>query len=550
MRKTKSKLIYAMVAFIMAAALIVPTALMRESNAAKKITPKTVTLTKISSPAYNKVTINWKKTSGVTHYKIYYRKSGTKKWNGIKTISNKYSSFTHASSKTKPIVVGQKYEYTVRGYNSKYKTYGKYNTKGLKMQTKPSTIKLKSAKLNSSKTAVTVSWNGSKSGDCYKVYRKTSKSGWKCIATTKSTKYTDKKPVVGTKNYYTVRAYFSKTKALGGYNKKGVSVTVPRKDSGSGNNDKPDKYVKVERVELSESGIIEMKLGESIILTANVYPSNATDKDIKWEIFGEEIVDMHASGHTAKITATEYGMTDIKIYALGKCEDGYAMDNVTINVEPDPEVYARQVLEETNKVRAKHGCAPLVMHPNMQKAAMARAKELSVKYSHTRPNGRPGYLIGPEYGAAGIVTENIAMGQGSPKEVVTDWESSSGHLVAMVSPESKVLGIGFYKGDDGVYYWCQLFSRLDSNNIASMATITFDANGGEGGCSVTKPLGTQVFLETIPNHPLFGYCEKTDFVPTVTREGYRFTGWMNEYGGYIRSISVSDNTVYARWEKI
>ncbi len=58
----------------MAAALIVPTALMRESNAAKKITPNTVTLTKISSPAYNKVTINWKKTSGATDYKIYYPK--------------------------------------------------------------------------------------------------------------------------------------------------------------------------------------------------------------------------------------------------------------------------------------------------------------------------------------------------------------------------------------------------------------------------------------------------------------------------------------------
>ena len=547
MRKTKSKLIYAMVAFIMAAALIVPTALMRESSAAKKVTPKTVTLTKISSPAYNKVTINWKKTSGATHYKIYYRKAGTKKWNGIKTISNKYSSFTHASSKTKPIVVGQKYEYTVRGYNSKYKTYGKYNTKGLKVQTKPSTIKLKSAKLNSSKTSVTVSWNGSKSGDCYKVYRKTSKSGWKCIATTKSTKYTDKKPVAGTKNYYTVRAYFSKTKALGGYNKKGVSVTVPRKDSGSGNNDKPDKYVKVERVELSESGIIEMKPGESIILTANVYPSNATDKDIKWEIFGEEIVDMHASGHTAKITATEYGKTDIKIYALGKCEYGDAMDNVTINVEPDPEVYARQVLEETNKVRAKYNSAPLVLHPTMQKAAMARAKELSVKFSHTRPNGRPGHLIGPEFGVAGIFAENIAMGQGSPKEVVADWESSSGHLVSMIDDTAKTLGVGFYKGDDGVAYWCQLFA---GDGIETTATITFDANGGEGGCTIRRTSGTVVYLETITNHPLLGYCEKTDFVPTVTREGYRFTGWMDEYGDYIRSTAVTDNTVYARWEKI
>lgn len=518
--------------------------------AAKKPTPGATTLTKVSSPAYNKVTINWKKTSGVTHYKIYYRKSGTKKWNGIKTISNKYSSFTHASSKTKPIVVGQKYEYTVRGYNSKYKTYGKYNTKGLKVQTKPSTIKLKSAKLNSSKTAVTVSWNGSKSGDCYKVYRKTSKSGWKCIATTKSTKYTDKKPVVGTKNYYTVRAYFSKTKALGGYNKKGVSVTVPRKDSGSGNNDKPDKYVKVERVELSRN-VADLKFGESITISASVYPENATNKKVEWSTFsGEDVVAIEPNGNTVKITAIGYGRGYVKASALGKTEYGYASDTINIDVEPDPEVYARQVLEETNKVRAKHGRAPLVMHPNMQKAAMARAKELSVKYSHTRPNGRPGYLIGPEYGAAGIITENIAMGQGSPQEVVSDWEGSSGHFIAMVKPEAKVLGVGFYKGEDGVYYWCQLFSRLDSNDIASMATITFDANGGEGGCSVTKPLGTQVFLETIPNHPLFGYCEKTDFVPTVMREGYRFTGWMNEYGNYIRSISVGDNTVYARWEKI
>lgn len=516
--------------------------------AAKKPTPGATTLTKISSPAYNKVTINWKKTSGVTHYKIYYRKAGTKKWNGIKTINNKYSSFTHASSKTKPIVVGQKYEYTVRGYNSKYKTYGKYNTKGLKVQTKPSTIKLKSAKLNSSKTSVTVSWNGSKSGDCYKVYRKTSKSGWKCIATTKSTKYTDKKPVAGTKNYYTVRAYFSKTKALGGYNKKGVSVTVPRKDSGSGNNDKPDKYVKVERVELSRN-VADLKFGESITISASVYPENATNKKVEWSTFsGEDVVAIEPNGNTVKITAIGYGRGYVKASALGKTEYGYASDTINIDVEPDPEVYARQVLEETNKVRAKHGCAPLVMHPNMQKAAMARAKELSVNFSHRRPNGTSGITIGQEYNVAGIFTENIAMGQGSPKEVVSDWESSSGHLVAMLSGDAKTLGAGFCKGDDGVYYWCQLFA---GDGIDRTATLTFDANGGEGGCTVNKMMGFTVYLETIEKHPIYGIrIEKTDFVPTVTREGYRFTGWMNEYGNYIRSTSVMNNTVYARWEKI
>lgn len=544
MRKRKSKNFYIVVAFIMSVALMAPVTV----NAAKKVTPKTVTLTKISSPAYNKVTINWKKTSGATHYKIYYRKAGTKKWNGIKTISNKNSSFTHASSKTKPIVVGQKYEYTVRGYNSKYKTYSKYNTKGLKVQTKPSTIKLKSAKLNSSKASVTVSWNKSNSGDCYKVYRKTSKSGWKCIATTKSTSYTDRKPVVGTKNSYTVRAYYSKTKALGGYNKKGVSVTVPRKDSGSGNNDKPDKYVKVERVELSRN-VADLKFGESITISASVYPENATNKKVEWSTFsGEDVVSIEPNGNTVKITAIGYGRGYVKASALGKTEYGYASDTINIDVEPDPEVYARQVLEETNKVRAKYNSAPLVMHPTMQKAAIARAKELSVKYSHIRPNGTSGITIGQEFGVAGIFTENIAMGQGSPKEVVADWESSSGHLVAMIDDTAKTLGVGFYKGDDGVYYWCQLFA---GDGIETTATLTFDANGGEGGCTVNKMMGFTVYLETIEKHPIYGIrIEKTDFVPTVTREGYRFTGWMNEYGNYIRSTSVMNNTVYARWEKI
>ena len=325
-------------------------------------------------------------------------------------------------------------------------------------------------------------------------------------------------------------------------------MTVPRKDSGSGNNDKPDKYVKVERVELSRN-VADLKFGESITISASVYPENATNKKVEWSTFsGEDVVAIEPNGNTVKITAIGYGRGYVKASALGKTEYGYASDTINIDVEPDPEVYARQVLEETNKVRAKYNSAPLVLHPTMQKAAIARAKELSVKYSHIRPNGTSGITIGQEFGVAGIFTENIAMGQGSPKEVVTDWESSSGHLVAMIDDTAKTLGVGFYKGDDGVYYWCQLFA---GDGIESTATLTFDANGGEGGCTVNKMMGFTVYLETIEKHPIYGIrIEKTDFVPTVTREGYRFTGWMDEYGDYIRSTSVMNNTVYARWEKI
>lgn len=183
-------------------------------------------LNKISAPAYNKINISWKKAKNATHYKIYYKKSGTSKWNYIYTIGASKSSYTHTSNKKSPITVGQKYTYTVKAYNSKYKTNGKYDSKGKTIATKPSTVKLSSAKLNSNKT-VTVKWYKTNSCDSYKVYRKTGSSGWKYLATTKSTSYTDRKPVKGSKNTYTVRSYYSKTKAYGNYNTKGVSVSVP-----------------------------------------------------------------------------------------------------------------------------------------------------------------------------------------------------------------------------------------------------------------------------------------------------------------------------------
>lgn len=41
--------------------------------------PGTVKLNSISAPAYNKINIKWKKTSGATHYIVYYKKAGTKK---------------------------------------------------------------------------------------------------------------------------------------------------------------------------------------------------------------------------------------------------------------------------------------------------------------------------------------------------------------------------------------------------------------------------------------------------------------------------------------
>lgn len=197
--------------------------------ASRKVTPQPVILTKATAPAYNKIKLQWKKVSGATHYKIYYKKAGARRWKAVATVGSGKTSYTHTSSKSRPVTVGRKYTYTVRGYNSKYKTKGDYDRKGLTVYTKPSTVKLKKASLSSNKKTVTVSWKKASGCNYYHVFRKTTSTGWKRIASVKkgTTSYTDKKPVKGKKNIYTVRGYYSSTKRYGNYNSKGVSVSVP-----------------------------------------------------------------------------------------------------------------------------------------------------------------------------------------------------------------------------------------------------------------------------------------------------------------------------------
>ena len=137
--------------------------------------PATVKLNKVSAPAYNKIKISWKKVSNATNYYIYYRKSGTKKWTKVASVKSTASSYTHKSSAKYQIVVGQKYDYTVKGYNCKTKKTGKYNTKGLTVKTIPNpateiSIVAKNGKVN-------ISWEKANGANKYIIYRKTSPAG-------------------------------------------------------------------------------------------------------------------------------------------------------------------------------------------------------------------------------------------------------------------------------------------------------------------------------------------------------------------------------------
>ncbi|RHT00654.1 hypothetical protein DW903_13665 [Ruminococcus sp. AM42-10AC] len=436
--------------------------------------PGTVKLSSISAPAYNKINVKWKKTSGATHYFVYYKKEGTKKWTKIKTLDNSKSSYTHTSSKKYPIVVGQKYTYTVKAYNKKTKKSGSYNKTGLAIRTVPATVYGLGAGLTGDNT-VNVSWNPAGGTTHYVIYRKANDSAPSKIATisSKYTKYEDKNPVEGVTNTYFVFGYSSKFKVYGNGSNTGVSIKVKKK------------------------------------VTPTPEPTSKPEKP------GDDNND------------NNYGDND---------------DDFDDPV--DPIAMASEVLRLTNIERAKEGAQPLKYNKTLQDAAMIRAKEIYVKFSHERPNGTSYKTI------LGCVNgENIAMGYGDAESVVEGWMNSSGHKVTMLDNRYQYLGVGFYESDNGNYYWVQDFS---TGNPDASGSIVFNANvgliNGKSSYTISGSAGSQVWLYDAPEQ-----FEVTN-IPVPIRDGFTFAGWYDTLAPSSNrkplkmAIYISNGMIlYAKW---
>lgn len=101
-----------------------------DAFAATPKTPGKVTVSSVTAPAYNKVTVKWKKASNVTSYNVYYKESGASKWTMLADVSGSKTSYTHKRSSKYKLTPGKKYYYTVKAYNKTSKTWGYYDTTG------------------------------------------------------------------------------------------------------------------------------------------------------------------------------------------------------------------------------------------------------------------------------------------------------------------------------------------------------------------------------------------------------------------------------------
>ena len=134
-----------------------------------------------------------------------------------------------------------------------------------------------------------------------------------------------------------------------------------------------------------------------------------------------------------------------------------------------PEQKAQEVFKLVNTERMKAGLQPYKYDLRLEKAAMVRAKEIAVKFSHIRPDGRNSSTAVSEAGAGCPSGENIGMGTSSAPEIMQAWMDSLGHKIAILSKSSTHIGVGYYKG-----HWVQVFS----DGPDKKCTFTIDANGG------------------------------------------------------------------------
>ena len=116
--------------------------------------------------------------------------------------------------------------------------------------------------------------------------------------------------------------------------------------------------------------------------------------------------------------------------------------------------YAYQVLDLVNQERAKKNRNPVTMDKNLLECAMTRAEELTVYASHTRPNVSICFSAFPYFEDP---SENLAINQGTPEEVMESWIESSGHYTNIMNSKNVSAGIGCYS-QNGHLYWIQCFS--------------------------------------------------------------------------------------------
>ena len=123
-----------------------------------------------------------------------------------------------------------------------------------------------------------------------------------------------------------------------------------------------------------------------------------------------------------------------------------AQSGATLTPAQQLELHAveMRVIEQTNRQRARYGLRPLRVDFGLIRSARRHTQWMTRNHSLQHSAGVP---------------ENIAMGQGSPTEVLNTWMNSSGHRANILNSGYTRIGVAAYRTPQGTIFWCQQFLR-------------------------------------------------------------------------------------------
>ena len=138
-------------------------------------------------------------------------------------------------------------------------------------------------------------------------------------------------------------------------------------------------------------------------------------------------------------------------------ESGEENQSEENNKEQTESTLASQIVAICNEYRVAEGLEPLTEDPELDALAQIRAEEIVVYFEHERPDGSDCFTVMKDYKCT-LCGENIAAGEGNPKEVVDAWMDSEGHRANIMNKDFKRIGIGYSAGGEFGAYWAQLFA--------------------------------------------------------------------------------------------
>lgn len=130
------------------------------------------------------------------------------------------------------------------------------------------------------------------------------------------------------------------------------------------------------------------------------------------------------------------------------------------------QIYQEQFLQLINMERSREGVPALnVGSDALNAAAMARAEELTVRYSYVRPNGQREFTILPEYGIEDpSVGETYWAGSATPEQTVEAWMQNDYFRARILDKNAENIGVGFYEGGEYGNYWVVIFTYPEHSN--------------------------------------------------------------------------------------